>query len=93
MRLTEIGRNHLRLTGCFPGGGNQALSAEVQVLPHSASLHASEEEVNKGDRVHVSGAGFCRTTRVLVRVYDDGHRYITRSIKSNRHGTPRPRSS
>jgi hypothetical protein len=84
--LTEIGRNHIKLTGCHPAGGTLVLSAAVQVLPHQASLHASEKKVHKGDTVDVRGRGFCKHTKVKVRVYDDGKRYQAKSIRADRHG-------
>lgn len=84
--LTELGVNHLKLTGCWTGGGNQVLSAEVNVVPHSGPLHVSDKTVNKGDRVTVTGWGFCKNTKVLVRVYDDGNRYQAKAIHADRHG-------
>jgi hypothetical protein len=84
--LTEIGRNHIKLTGCHPEGGLLVLSAAVQVLPHQASLHASDKTVHKGDTVSVRGRGFCNRTKVKVRVYDDGRLYKGKAIRADRHG-------
>jgi hypothetical protein len=84
--LTQIGRNHIKLTGCHPGGGTLTLSAAVQVLPHQASLHASDKKVHKGDTVGVRGRGFCKHTKVKVQVYDDGRLYQGKAIHANKHG-------
>ena len=52
VRLTEIGLNHLKLTGCYavPGANNgtQVLSAEVRVVPHSSSLRVSDHSGQQG---------------------------------------------
>jgi hypothetical protein len=84
--LTEIGRNRIRLTGCFPDGGTQVLAAEVQVLPHRASLHASDHQASVGDTVKVWARGFCRHAKVKVRVYDDGRRYQDKTIRAGSQG-------
>jgi hypothetical protein len=84
--LTELGVNRLRLTGCWQGGGSQVLSAEVNVVPHTTALEVSDHTVNRGDRVDVSGSGFCRNTDVVVRVFDDGDRYQVKTIQSDRRG-------
>jgi hypothetical protein len=89
VRLTRLGTNHLKLSGCYAGpnsNGHQDLSAAVQVVPHGGSLHVSDNTVNKGDTVSVSGKGFCPRANVKVRVYDDGHRYQAKMIKANGNG-------
>ena len=90
VRLTELGLNHLKLTGCYAvagaNNGTQVLSATVRVVPHSTSLHVSDHTVNKGDRVDVSGSGFCNNTGVQVLVYDDGERYQAKMITSDQQG-------
>ena len=84
--LTELGPNHLQLAGCRSRGGTQVLSAQVQVVPHTASLHVSRHTVNKGDQVEVSGSGFCTSTPVSVQVYNDGQAYQSESITSDGGG-------
>lgn len=84
--LTELGVNQLQLTGCWKGGGDQVLSAEVNVVGHTAALEVSDDTVNRGDRVHVSGSGFCRRTDVVVRVFDEGDLYQVKTIRSDRRG-------
>lgn len=85
-RLTKLGSNLITLSGCFPAGGTQVLSARVNVVPHSGALRADDHKVDRGDRVKVRAAGFCRSSAVLVRVYDDGHRYQSRTIRADRRG-------
>jgi hypothetical protein len=46
VRLTELGRNHLKLTGCFSGGGTQVLSADVNVVAHAKAGHVSDKTVS-----------------------------------------------
>jgi hypothetical protein len=84
--LTRIGLNHITLTGCHPAGGTLVLSAAVQVLPHQASLRASDHNVHKGATVDFWDRGFCRHASVKVRVYDDGRLYKGKRIRANSHG-------
>jgi hypothetical protein len=84
--LTRIGLNHIKLTGCHPAGGTLVLTAAVQVLPHQASLHASDHKVHKGATVDFWGRGFCRHASVKVRVYDDGRLYKGKRIRAHLHG-------
>jgi hypothetical protein len=87
--LSHLGLNHLKLSGCYAGGGGpttQNLTAAVQVVPHGGKVHVSDHTVNKGDTVTVSAKGFCKKASVKVRVYDDGHRYQAKLIKANKHG-------
>jgi hypothetical protein len=86
VRLTQLGLNHLKLTGCFSAGGTQSLLAEVNVVAHAKAGHVNDKTVNKGDRVTVSSSGFCRNAKVFVRVFDDGNRYQAKSIHASRHG-------
>jgi hypothetical protein len=84
--LSQIGLNHLTLTGCLAAGGTQVLSAEVTVVRHSRQGNVSDDSVRKGDTVSVSAGGFCRKAKVLVRVYDDGDLYQARSFKATKAG-------
>jgi hypothetical protein len=90
VRLTRLGLNHLKLSGCYAvtgaNNGHQDLSAAVQVVPHGGKLHVSDHTVNKGDTVSVSGTRFCRNAHVKVRVYDDGRRYQAKMIRANSSG-------
>jgi hypothetical protein len=87
VRLTEVGRDTITLSGCYDRGGRQVLSATVRVVPHHGhKLRVSDSSVNKGDRVQVSGTNFCDNSRVNVKVYDDGRLYKENTIRADRRG-------
>jgi hypothetical protein len=86
LTLSKLGTNTLRFSGCRAAGGTQTLVARVRVIPHQGAAKVSDDRVDKNDMVTVSGLGFCRRSDVVVRVFDDGHRYRRFTIQSDSNG-------
>lgn len=86
LQLTGLGDNKIRLSGCYSNGGRQVLTATVRVIPHQGKAKVDDDKVNKGDRVTVSGGGFCARTDVTVTVSDDGTRYQQKTVEAGRGG-------
>jgi hypothetical protein len=87
VKLTETGSNKIQLSGCRAGGGGLVLAARVRVVPHEArNGKVDDHDVRKGDKVSISSEGYCRRSKVLVRVLDDGREYKRIQVRSDTAG-------
>jgi hypothetical protein len=77
IRLTNLGRNTITITGCQKGGGTQSLSAHVRVVAHKGRGHVNDSNVHKGDWVRFSARGFCYSHhhKITPKLLDDGVAY------------------
>ncbi|MGH3990257.1 MAG: hypothetical protein ACRDV1_15065 [Actinomycetes bacterium] len=86
LRLTHLGSNIIKFSGCRKGGGTQVLSAKVRVSPYYGSAYVNDSRVNQGQSVKVWAYKFCRNASVKVTTYDDGRAYKSKTIRANGDG-------